>query len=164
MIANQTKRAFTVIELVIVIALTAILITIGSISFFNVRAGRALKSALDETAAALREARAKAVTQENGAAWGIRFWNVPEASEPDYYETFYGLNYSTSTVQTKRYLRGGARFASPTEGNYLDVVFSQVKGEAGTSFLVAISPPGASSAGGEISVTPLGAVKVSSSP
>lgn len=95
-IRGSNEKAFSFIELLITIAVIAIVGTIGFINLYGYREVKQLDSAAQETIASLRYAQNNAITQENASQWGV--YVSSSESSPDSYFIYYGNGFSGGTV------------------------------------------------------------------
>jgi prepilin-type N-terminal cleavage/methylation domain-containing protein len=154
---SDSQNGFTLLELLIIIAIVAV---IGVVSFsysFGSRRGQALRSATRSVVAVLRDTQTRAVGQEAGVSWGVRFSN-PSGGGFDQYEVFTGAVYDADTVmQVYSFRSTGVAFSSPASGAVTDVVFSPLSGRVTSPVFVVLTISG-ESATGEVSVNALGQV------
>jgi hypothetical protein len=66
------------------------------------------------------------MSQESENQWGVHFRNI--ADNRDFYATFSGASYSTTTQQEIFYLKSSVEFSDPGSGSGKDVVFSKATG------------------------------------
>jgi len=119
-------RGFTVVELLITIAIIIIVSAIGTISLVGFRAEQDLGSATKLIVSVLRDAQQKSISQESEKQWGVHFENV--MNDRDFYATFSGASYSSSTQQEIFYLKSSLEFSDPGSGSSKDVIFSKLTG------------------------------------
>ena len=128
---NKLQKGFTLVELIISIALIAI---IAGISFSNL-GGHQKKLEVDLEAenivAYLRETRNRAIAGQDNSSWGIHFVNVSNGD--DYYNLFKGLTFSTSAIVETRFLSKKIQFLIPAINENVDVVFLKSSGELSSS-------------------------------
>ncbi len=124
---NSPKHGFTLVELLIVVALVAIIAVIGYMNLSGTRRGADVKNAARDMTALLREAQSRSSAQVQGAAWGVHFENST-ATAP-FYSIFYGA-YSAGTRTGYYRLPGGVQYVSATlgAGSSTEIVFYQITG------------------------------------
>jgi len=136
------KKAFTLIELLIVVAITTIIAGVGVSSYVNQQRTKLLDTTAQEIVGYLRYVQQKSIGQEGGNQWGIHFEN------PDPGDDFYALytfdsidsNCATSSPPIETgYLPSGIEFSSPPSASSTNISFNKLTGTncSGTSqFLV----------------------------
>jgi len=157
-IRKSHPKGFTLIELVLVMAIVVILSVFTVVSLTGKKNSNDLSLTVSQAAALLREAQGRSVTQAQGVGWGVRFGNAT-ATAP-FYALFYGSYTPTSTVGYYR-LPTDVAYATSTipSGGVVDVVFSQISGLASGTVSVgfqSLSQKSLSSS--TISVTAAGAI------
>jgi len=154
-IQNTRYKAFTLVELLIVLGITAILSIVGFGFYANQQKTKILESTAQEIANYLRYAQQKSVSQEQGFQWGVHFDNP--TSGQDSYALYTGTTYS-SPIETK-YLPTGIIFTTPATGNSVNVSFNKLTGTnySGTSQSLVIQST-SSSATKTISVSSQGLI------
>ena len=153
---KSSYPGFTLVELVIVVAIT---VAIGAAVFVNAWdffASRNVDLSLDEIAAAIRETQKRAVTQDTGAAWGIRFTNG--TSTVDRYEVATGTSYSASSVSKTYTFRRDVEFSEPTAGTSTDIFFSAISGKTSANKIISVVATGRGFLVGDVMVDALGRV------
>jgi type II secretory pathway pseudopilin PulG len=155
----KKTKAFTLLELLIVVGITTVLAGVGISSYVNQQRAKLLDTSVQEIVGYLRYAQQKAMAQENGQQWGVHFENPSlgddfyalycgstyEALErthnlaketeyriPSIFYPFYAFARFISSVET-RYLPKGIEYESPTAGNSIDVSFNKLTGTNATS-------------------------------
>jgi prepilin-type N-terminal cleavage/methylation domain-containing protein len=129
---RKAKKGFTMLELLIVIAITAIL-SVGAVSLYaNQQKAKILDNTAQEIANYLRYAQQKSVSQEQGLQWGVHFDNPSSGS--DFYALYTGTTYS-SPIETK-YLPTGIIFTTPATGNSINISFNKLTGTSTSQSLV----------------------------
>ncbi|MDQ2933057.1 MAG: prepilin-type N-terminal cleavage/methylation domain-containing protein [bacterium] len=88
---KQTQRAFTLIEILIVLAIILILLGITLVSMRGLQSSRELQTITDSIAAKLEEARTNAMSGKNGVPYGVTFASTS-------YTYWYGTSYSASST------------------------------------------------------------------
>lgn len=115
---RTSRTGFTIIELVVVLAIIGVLLAIGLPSFASLRRNVALSSTVDEIVAALRLAQANAMSSQGGAAQGVYF----TASQ---YCRFSGTTWVSCQADTT-YPLGG--YGLSISGAPVSVVFQHLTG------------------------------------
>lgn len=118
----QLVWGFTLAEILIVIAVMVILASAASLSLINLKRERDLVLDVGLVAAALRDAQARSIVQEEESQWGVHFVNNP--SGQDTYEIFKGSAYNNVSY-FKKPLHASVGFQNP--GSW-DVVFNKLTG------------------------------------
>ena len=121
---RKAKKGFTMLELLIVIGITATLSVIGISFYFNQQKAKILENTTQEIANYLRYTQQKSISQEQGLQWGVHFENPSSGS--DFYALYTGTTYS-SPIETK-YLPTGIIFTTPATGNSVNVSFNKLTG------------------------------------
>lgn len=127
-------------EMLLVIAILAILGTIGLGSYRNFAKTVELDSTVSAIVADSRTARARAMAGENDLKWGAHFVN----GASDYYEIFSTPSDYASpskTIKDTFYLSRGVIFTVPVEGLTTDVIFTKVTGTT-TAETITVSSEG----------------------
>jgi len=122
------QKGFTLLELLIVVTITAILASVGISSYVNQQGAKLLDVTAQEIVGYLRYAQQKSIGQEGGNQWGIRFKNPVD--EDDFYalSLYDDTDNSYISAEETRYLSSGIEYESPTAGNFIDVSFSKLTG------------------------------------
>jgi prepilin-type N-terminal cleavage/methylation domain-containing protein len=92
---RASRRAFTLIELVIVIAIIAASSIVTLLMFYGRRNADDLAGAKEQVAAVLREAQSRSMSEDNNAPWGVHFANTTSTA-PSY--ALFSTAYSTGTT------------------------------------------------------------------
>jgi prepilin-type N-terminal cleavage/methylation domain-containing protein len=103
--SHKARNGFTLTELLIVVAITIILTSLGISSYTSQQRGKLLENTTREIVGYLRYAQQKSIAQEEGNQWGVYFVNPSEGK--DYYALY-----------TKLVLEGTPVFAEETEPDY----------------------------------------------
>ena len=123
------KRGFTLIELMVVIAILAI---VGLVVFLNLPSQRNasnLAGITEQMVALLREAQSGAATQKQNVAWGVYFSNATNTAP--FYAIYSGASYASGTVIGRYAMpQGAVGFVSANlpQGFVRDVTFSPISG------------------------------------
>jgi len=105
----------------------AILATVGTVSFLGYRNKNRLKLTGDEISSMLRTVHDRAVSQEEGTSWGVKFVNDNNTNY--YYVVFYGNGAPPSGItSTVKYLDGSLKFNLLATNSATTTIFSQLTG------------------------------------
>ncbi|KKT36207.1 MAG: Pilin assembly protein [Parcubacteria group bacterium GW2011_GWA1_44_13] len=131
------QKGFSLLELLIVIAIMAILAAVGAGFYRGFAKNVELQSSSKMIASDLRQMRAKSMAGESGYKWGVRF--VKDAGG-DYYITFStdGTNSTTTATTT---LSSGVTFSDPVSG-YKEVIFNKITGTISTATTTSVTLEG----------------------
>lgn len=150
-------EAFTLIELLISMALVTILSLIGFINLFGYRQNQDLKNAASGVVAVLRNAQSRSALGEEGARWGVYFDNT--SSTAGFYDLFSGFSYATTSVSAHNVLPRNVQFNLPGPGSSSTVVFSPVGGLPNASTTIKVSLVGDPSVSSTIFVNDNGQIQ-----
>jgi len=128
--------AFTLLEIIIVIAITATMTTIGIGYYANISKTKLLDKTAEEIVAYLKYAQQNSIVQKDGKQWGVYFENP--SSGADFYALYTGTTYS-SPIEIK-YLPEGIEFSIPQTASSVDISFTKLTGKnySGTNQSVTI--------------------------
>ena len=115
----KTKRGFTLLEMLLVVGITAILAGVGIPSFVNHQRAKLLDTTAQEIVSYLRYVQHKSMAQEGGNQWGVHFENP--ADEDGFYSLYTGAKYISP--EETRYLPKGISFATPGDDETIDIPF-----------------------------------------
>ncbi|MEK9154724.1 MAG: hypothetical protein AAB596_01490 [Patescibacteria group bacterium] len=130
------NKAFTFIELLIILGITVIIATTGTLRFFKYRVGQNLDLTAKEIAMVLRNAQNRSISQDDSDSWGVYFNNL---STNDYYDLFKGASYDPANVVSRISLRSNIEFNLPSSGTTLTIVFSKFEGFPSASTTVRVN-------------------------
>ncbi len=120
------RDAFTLIELLIVVAITAILSTASFLSLSNFRGMQNLRKTVDEVNAVVVGTQKRSMTQDKGNRWNVRFSN--STSTGSQMMVFSSSSYSAGVVDRTYTLNRSILFSEPSIGNIFDASFSPITG------------------------------------
>lgn len=120
------NEGFSLIELLLTLAIMAVLGAVGAVNLSAFSQERALLSQGEKVVVVIRDVQDRAVAEESASAWGIKITN--NASGSDQYETFYGASYAAGTVDDIFYLPTGLALAAPAAGSNTEIVFAKGTG------------------------------------
>ncbi|GIW65272.1 MAG: hypothetical protein KatS3mg093_251 [Candidatus Parcubacteria bacterium] len=125
---NQLK-GFSMSELLVVIALIAIMGTVVFSNFSGQKRKTALNLTTNQIGSILNEARNRAMAQDRDSNWGVYFEN--STSTTPFYALFYSNSYSTSTTVKKYTLPDLVFYNTSTIplGSSLTIVFNKISGK-----------------------------------
>jgi prepilin-type N-terminal cleavage/methylation domain-containing protein len=134
----ERLRGFTLLEVLIVVAVLAILSAISTPIFRGFLKKNELDSVTQGIVYDLKRARANAMSGENGLKWGIRF---NSATNSYYYQVFSspGLFSNASTsIESTIYLPKQIIFSEPAGSSTKDIIFERISGSVSASSSVTI--------------------------
>lgn len=146
-------RAFTLLELVIVVALVAVLAAAGAGAYRNMGKGVEIQTVADVLRGDLRHMQSKAMIGEDSMKWGVHVVN----GTTDYYELFSTpTNYASGSmvVFATTTLPGGISWSDPGEGSSQDIIFNKVSGGTTASSVVLVGDTGSAT----VSVSDIGTI------
>lgn len=148
-------KGFTLIEILIGLAILGVLSTVGILNLTSFRAGRSIRANMEEIESALLDARERSRTQEEGYSWGMRFSN---AGDPGTYELFRGTLYDADVVRRAYNLSSGVLFSEPHSGNRFDLSFQPASGAVSGAKAISLIHPGAADVLGDLILSSFGSV------
>ncbi|MEK7634327.1 MAG: GspH/FimT family pseudopilin [Patescibacteria group bacterium] len=133
----QIDKAFTLIELLIVIGIISIISVFGILNLFSFRSYQDLNLTVNGIAAVLRSAQSRSISQESGGNFGVHFEN--SSSGENFYDLFQGSNYISGNLILRTSLKREIQFINPASGSSKDIVFSPITGLPASSSTVIIA-------------------------
>lgn len=121
---KKISAGFTLIEVLVVVVIGGILGVAGMVSLSRYRSGQGLKLVTEELSSAIISTRRRAVSQELGGTWGMRFLNGTSSQS---YQVVSGPSFASGTVRQTSQIAQGISFSNPATSS-IDVWFSQLAG------------------------------------
>jgi Tfp pilus assembly protein FimT len=149
------RHAFTMIEVLIVIALTIGVSVAGFTGFSTFRKSQTLKLGVQELSATLSATRQRAVAQENSFGWGTRL-TAGTSTNAHTYQVFYGNSFSTGTTTQSYVLGRGAKFSNPSASSTMDIIFAGATGFPSSSQVISLINGFTDGAVGDVIIKSLG--------
>ncbi|OGI67656.1 hypothetical protein A3A05_00665 [Candidatus Nomurabacteria bacterium RIFCSPLOWO2_01_FULL_41_12] len=152
---RKYKKGFSLLEVVIVIAIVAVMSSIGVGFYVNYNKNVEIDSVAKIIIFDLKQVQSKAMIGEGGFKWGIHFANAAD----DYYEIFSTpTDYSNGAkvIVSTNYLSSGATFSDPATDMTKDIIFNKISGGTSASSVAIV----AGSSTKTISVSSIGNVSV----
>lgn len=149
------KRGFTLIEIMIVVGITALLGSTVLLSFSSYRQRQVLENSARTIVAVLRDAHQRAVNHEAGKEWGVHFEKGLGGGR-DYYAFFSGPMYLSPAQLT--FLPNPVIFTDPASGSK-EVIFEKLTGLPSVAITVTIALISDSSISKTITVDSVGKVQ-----
>lgn len=123
---ENSNRGFTLVEVLVVVAITITIAVAGFLGLAGYRNKQALESGLNEVRAAVEATKRRSVVQEQGSRWGMRLTNATSGISS--YAVFKGSSYSTSGLDRTYSFRAPVGFGNPSASSTYDVVFTPLSG------------------------------------
>ncbi len=147
-------KGFTVLEILIVLGISAIIGTISFLSLANVRQSQSLESTAGSVVAVLRDAQSKSMSQEGGLEWGVRFENSMDGRD-----AYYLVSGPTFTgAQSTAVLPASVEFFDPVRGTVKDIIFSKITGKPENSATIILKLANNSSIAKNININAQGTI------
>lgn len=127
-----SQNGFTLIEVLITIAIVTVVSAVGYVAFFKFRGSQAVELTMNELVSVIRETQKRAVTQQGGKQWGIRFSNANSS-----YEVFSGPSYASGTVDKLYSLGRNIIFGNPATST-IDTIFSAISGKLSENRIISL--------------------------
>lgn len=123
-------KGFTLIELVIIVGVSAIIGSIGVLNLQSFRVETTLDLSARELLANLRDAQQRSLSQDQEAQWGVHLDASNVGIGNDLYKVFYGASFAAGTVLKTVHLPVAVQFLSPAQDTIEDVIFEKVTGNS----------------------------------
>jgi len=149
---NYGRQGFTLIEVLITVAIVTTISLVGYVGFSKFKGSQAVELTTSEVAAVIKDAQKKAVTQQDGKQWGIRFKNSNSS-----YEVFSGPSYASGTVSRTYYLGRNTVFGNPATST-IDEVFSAISGKLAETRVISLIDQRKDGVVGDIVLTSRGTI------
>lgn len=135
---RERTRGFTLVELLISIALLIVLGVIGGVQFFGYRQQQDLSDAAQELAAVFRDAQNRSMSQDSGTRWGVHIEN--SVSGGQFFELFSGTSYAPANVISHTTFSSPIAFPNLAAGASRNIFFAPITGTA-SSTAVSVARP-----------------------
>ena len=123
----KNNGGFSLAELLVAIAIMAILATISFSNYAGFRNKHSVEAEIAKLTAIIREAMELSRSQADNSQWGVHLAN-PTGVGNDFYEIWKGGSYASGTVTQKVNLSNSVRFADPADNLTKDVIFGKATG------------------------------------
>jgi prepilin-type N-terminal cleavage/methylation domain-containing protein len=149
------RRGFSMIEILLVLGITAVLATAAAINLQGRKSSAELTTTAGNIVSLLREAQSRSMSQASSTAWGVHFENGTSS----FYALFSGT-YSTSSREAVYSLPAALQYVTSTvaSSRYIEMTFAQISGLASGSSSVAIARKSSPSSSSTITLDPSGAI------
>lgn len=134
----RSSAGFSLLELLLVVAVLAILGSIGSAYYFNVVKNIELSTAASGIISDLQRTQSSSMAGESGMRWGIHFVNGSD----DYYQIFStptDFANASTTIASIIYLPQQVVFSDPSDSSNKDIIFERITGTAALATVVIAS-------------------------
>lgn len=132
------KRGFTLIELIIVIAIMGIVTTIAVVNLGDTTQTKKIEKGLNITSSAIERARMLSINSSNFSEFGVKFSSTS-------IDIFQGLSFSSTTVVETYDLDGGIFISNINlNGGVDEFYFSKIKGIPSATGTVSVGLNGTS--------------------
>lgn len=132
---NDRRFGFSLVEIILVIAVLALILSIGFGHYRNFQKNVELETAATTLIFNLRNARSRSMAGEQARKWGAHLVN----GSSDYYELFSTTSdYASGLVDATTYLSNGVRFTDPGESASKDVIFNAINGSAAANSIALV--------------------------
>lgn len=135
---RTNDKGFSILELVITIAVLAVLVGVGSGFYRGITKNAGLTTIARTMSADLRYMQSKSMAGESGLKWGVHFVN----DTTDYYELFSTPTVYADvsmTVNATTTLPTGISFSDPSDSTNEDIIFTKISGTTTVASISIIS-------------------------
>lgn len=129
--SSTTSSGFTLLEIVIVLAIAVLLTGVVLASFGAYRKSTALSKDTEAVMEILREARSKTVSSKNALSYGVRFTSTSTI-------LFAGTAYAASTTNVTTPLSQNITLTTTLPAGVFDIVFNRITGETNQNSTISI--------------------------
>ncbi|MFA5870722.1 MAG: LamG-like jellyroll fold domain-containing protein [Candidatus Paceibacterota bacterium] len=120
-----SRLGFTMIELMVVLAISVTISIASFVAFSNVSSSKSVKNTLDEMEALTTAARKKSISQETGARWGVRVENTDSSKR---IVMFSGISYASGTPSNFYSMKRNVVLTNPVASTTYDAIFDPITG------------------------------------
>lgn len=153
-IISGTVRGITLAEIMVSIAIIALLAAIGITSFLNSRSAKQLETTTDAVAARLHEAKTSAISGKNGTNFGVAFSSTT-------YTLWRGSSYDANSINNRVVtIPSGLTINTNLPGPSYSIMFTRITGTPSTSGNITVSKTNDASTSDTISVGAFGDITV----
>ncbi len=145
---HSVQNGFTLIEVLIVLAISIVILGFGAIYLNGFRTGERIENETKQITALLESAQEKSRSQENGARWGVYVNNTAERGTYSLYQvdeaTLLAGDTGTEpgTVSVRRTLPVDVSFTTPAAHGTANILFSLGTGLPVTNTSIELSARG----------------------
>ena len=122
----RATGSFTLVEILVSIGILVVLVSITILSLGAYKGRVSFDMDAGQVVAVLRNAQSRAISQDRGQGWGVRFFS--DTDGVGRYALFWGTAYATSSVVTAGTLGYSSSFSDPAPGFSKTIVFAPVTG------------------------------------
>ncbi len=134
---KNKRTGFTLVELILVIALMVVIILISVLSLGGRKGKTELDGITKQIVGQLREAQSKSASQVNSTTWGVR---IDNATSGAFFGTFSSSTYTTTTKTSYTRLPRNISYVTSTlpVGAYREIFFTQISGAPSTTTIISL--------------------------